>query len=277
VDSDSAHSILLRYKIGAVQGARGGGKKLAERKAGKAKVDIDWSKPIIFQVGYLGTDYNDFVHDPKVMDEPARFFESDFFESFSRTSWYVIPSVWFPVIMGLVIYSMQLGLTPLSTAAIFCCGIFVWSFLEYTLHRFLFHLDEWVQFSWWTITAHFLMHGVHHKLPQDPMRLVFPPVLTVVLAAPIHMAFRAIMPVPEAICLTAGGLLGYVCYDLTHYYLHHSGIPPLSYLGQLKKYHLAHHYKNPKLGYGITSKAWDHVFQTVLPMDDKVPGTKKSK
>lgn len=268
VHSDSAHNILLQYKIGLVAGEWGKGKKLTERTAGKAKVDIDWTKPIIFQVGKLGQHYNEFVHDPKVMDEPARFFESDFFELFSRTSWWVIPSTWLPVIVGMTLYSIHLGMSLPYTSFVFVCGFFVWSFLEYCLHRFLFHLDEWVQFSWWTITAHFLMHGVHHKLPQDPMRLVMPPIVTIFLLTPIHYSFRMFLPLPEAVCLTAGGLLGYICYDLTHYYLHHSGIPPLSYLGSLKRYHLAHHYKNPKLGYGITSKFWDVVFGTLLPADD---------
>ena len=41
------------------------------------------------------------------------------------------------------------------------------------------------------MTLHFLMHGVHHLLPMDPMRLVFPPVLTCVLLCPIHATFRS--------------------------------------------------------------------------------------
>lgn len=32
----------------------------------------------------------------------------------------------------------------------------------------------------------------------------------------------------------------------------------------MKKYHLAHHYKNFDLGFGVTSKIWDYVFNTVL-------------
>jgi len=126
---------------------------------------------------------------------------------------------------------------------------------------------KWMQGSYLTMTLHFLMHGVHHLLPMDPMRLVFPPVLTCVLLCPIHATFRLLLPYPEAVCLTAGGLLGYVGYDLTHYYLHHSGKSWLSYFVDLKSYHLAHHYKQHRLGYGITSKLWDHVFGTVLHLD----------
>ena len=43
------------------------------------------------------------------------------------------------------------------------------TFLEYLLHRFVFHR---VPSGYWGITAHFLLHGVHHKLPADPGRLV---------------------------------------------------------------------------------------------------------
>lgn len=44
--------------------------------------------------------------------------------------------------------------------------------------------------------------------------------------------------------------------------LHHSRLP--AYVREMKKYHLAHHYKNFELGFGVTSKIWDYVFNTVL-------------
>ena len=123
------------------------------------------------------------------------------------------------------------------------------------------------------LTVHFLLHGVHHLLPMDNMRLVFPPVLTLILLVPFYKLFRFFLEAPEALCLTAGGLTGYMIYDLTHYYLHHSDKPFLSHLGSMKTYHLAHHYKNPKLGFGITSKMWDYVFGTVL--DDSPKASSK--
>lgn len=44
--------------------------------------------------------------------------------------------------------------------------------------------------------------------------------------------------------------------------LHHTRLP--AYVRELKKYHLAHHYKNFDLAFGVTSKLWDYVFNTVL-------------
>jgi 4-hydroxysphinganine ceramide fatty acyl 2-hydroxylase len=137
----------------------------------------------------------------------------------------------------------------------------------------LFHLDDLLPNNYVTLTVHFLLHGVHHLLPMDPMRLVFPPVLTAILIVPFYKLFRCFLETPEALCLTAGGLTGYMVYDLTHYYLHHSGKPFLSHFGSMKTYHLAHHYKNHELGYGITSKIWDYVFGTLL--DDSPTGMRK--
>ena len=51
--------------------------------------------------------------------------------------------------------------------------------------------------------------------------------------------------------------------DITHS-LHHTKLP--DYMREMKKYHLAHHYKNFDLGFGVTSKIWDYIFQTVLPV-----------
>ncbi len=50
--------------------------------------------------------------------------------------------------------------------------------------------------------------------------------------------------------------------DISITSLHHTRLP--SYVRDMKKYHLAHHYKNFDLGFGVTSKIWDYVFNTVL-------------
>ena len=39
--------------------------------------------------------------------------------------------------------------------------------LEYGLHRFLFHIDEWLPDRPLFLTLHFLLHGIHHYLPMD--------------------------------------------------------------------------------------------------------------
>ncbi|XP_071957482.1 fatty acid 2-hydroxylase-like [Antedon mediterranea] len=59
--------------------------------------EIDWSKPVLWQVYKLGANYNQWVHTP--VDKPLRLFKSDFAEFFSKTPWFVIPIFWIPVIL----------------------------------------------------------------------------------------------------------------------------------------------------------------------------------
>lgn len=50
VYSVSAHNILQRYKIGALEGAQRDGTQSAQRKGTtQSRMDIDWTKPIVFQ------------------------------------------------------------------------------------------------------------------------------------------------------------------------------------------------------------------------------------
>ena len=37
-------------------------------------------------------------------------------------------------------------------------------------------------------------------------------------------------------------------YDMMHYYLHHGSPTPGSYLHQLKKYHVSHHFEDQQKG-----------------------------
>lgn len=73
------------------------------------------------------------------------------------------------------------------------------------------------------ITLHFLLHGIHHYLPMDKYRLVMPPTLFVVLAAPFWQLAHTIFFYDwyAAVAVYCGGVFGYICYDLTHYFLHH--------------------------------------------------------
>ncbi|PPS06495.1 hypothetical protein GOBAR_AA14153 [Gossypium barbadense] len=168
------------------------------------------------------------VHQPIVTKDGPRFFANDFCE--------------------------VLFLAALAVVG----GIFIWTLLEYCLHRFLFHIKTR---SYWGNTFHYLLHGCHHKHPLDGLRLVFPPAATAILCAPVWTMFKLLSSPSTAPALFGGGLLGYVTYDCTHYYLHH-GKPSKGYGQILKRYHLNHHFKVQNKGFGITSSIWDHVFGT---------------
>nr|XP_027089116.1 dihydroceramide fatty acyl 2-hydroxylase FAH1-like [Coffea arabica] len=221
---------------------------------------VDLNKPLVFQVGHLGESYQEWVHQPIVSKEGPRFFGSDFWEFLTRTEWWVIPIVWLPVVCWFVSKSIVMGHTLPQIALTVVTGIGVWTLLEYTLHRFLFHIKTK---SYWGNTIHYLLHGCHHKHPMDGLRLVFPPAATAVLCLPVFLQLFKLISTPStAPALFGGGLLGYVMYDVTHYYLHH-GQPTSEVPKNLKKYHLNHHFRIQNKGFGITSSLWDKVFGTL--------------
>lgn len=46
---------------------------------------------------------------------------------------------------------------------LFLLGWFLWSFIEYCIHRFVFHMKPPAH-NYYLITLHFLLHGQHHKV-----------------------------------------------------------------------------------------------------------------
>ncbi|KAL9252521.1 Dihydroceramide fatty acyl 2-hydroxylase FAH1-like protein [Drosera capensis] len=219
---------------------------------------VDLNKPLVFQVGHLGEAYDEWVHQPLVSKTGPRFFANDYAELLTLTKWWVIPLIWLPVASWFFLSSIQRGLSPQSTMMTAVCGIFVWSIVEYIIHRFIFHMKTT---SYWGNTLHYFIHGFHHKHPMDSLRLVFPPALTTIAAIPLWSVVKLISTPTIAPALFGGGLIGYVLYDLTHYYLHY-GRAYNEATQKMKKYHLDHHFKVQTMGYGVTSTFWDRIFGT---------------
>ena len=137
-------------------------------------------------------------------------------------------------------------------------GFLLWTFVEYVLHRVVFHHRPGGSFG---RKVHFLAHGIHHKDPWDPTRLVFPPLAGYAIALG---AVRPDRPGPAA----GGGdgrdgglLVGYLCYDLGHFAWHHARCRrgPARFL---KRYHLAHHFQDQDSRYGVSQPLWDLVFRS---------------
>jgi len=229
---------------------------------------LDLNKPLLLQVWFGGFSkdfYLEQVHRPRHYKggESAPLF-GNFLEPLSKTPWWVIPMVWLPPV-SYGTYIAQEGCSSiLEEAAYWFLGLFLWTIVEYILHRFLFHLDKWLPDNRVALTAHFLLHGIHHYLPMDKLRLVMPPTLFLALATPFwklaHTVFYWNWHVATAVF--CGGIFGYICYDLTHYFLHHRNLP--SYWRDLKKYHLQHHFMDYENGFGVTSRFWDRIFGTEL-------------
>lgn len=187
---------------------------------------LDLNRPLFLQVwngGFSKDFYLQQVHRPRHYKggDSAPLF-GNFLEPLSKTPWWVIPTIWWPPIAyGTYLASEQVNLVQLTGYWLF--GLGFWTIIEYVLHRFLFHLDAYLPNNRVAITAHFLLHGIHHYLPMDRLRLVMPPTLFFVLALPFWKFAHTVIfynwhMATAAFC---GGIFGYTLYDMTHYFLHH--------------------------------------------------------
>lgn len=225
---------------------------------------LDLSKPLLPQMIFSNFSkefYLDQVHRPRHYGKGSAPLFGNFLEPLSLTPWWVVPAVWLPVNFY-IFYIGFTGQSKITAMSFWVFGLSVWTLIEYVLHRFLFHLDHYLPDHPIFLTIHFLLHGVHHYLPMDRYRLVMPPTLFLALAYPFYRLVFGLLPFYMACSGFAGGFLGYIMYDVTHYVLHHTKLP--KYFQELKTYHLEHHYKNYELGFGVTSKFWDVIFDTEI-------------
>ncbi|HRK03575.1 MAG TPA: sterol desaturase family protein [Chlorobiota bacterium] len=190
-------------------------------------------------------------------DETVRMFENPVLEYFSHIHPITPVVVYVPVVLWCV-WNGAMELSWLVTLVMLPLGVLLWTFLEYTIHRWAFHIEPRTERG---RRLHFLVHGVHHDYPRDSTRLVMPLLVSVPLALVIYWSMRGLVPGYHW-GLFAGLLIGYVAYDSIHYATHHFN--PKGRLGRfLKEYHMKHHFVDDHTAYGVSNPLWDYVFNTV--------------
>jgi sterol desaturase/sphingolipid hydroxylase (fatty acid hydroxylase superfamily) len=186
-------------------------------------------------------------------------FENRFLDFFSRVHPSIPAIVFVPVVVIGIVLGVDRGYGALETIGLFALGLLVWTLTEYWLHRLVFH---WEPDHPLGSRLHFIMHGVHHDHPNDPLRLVMPPALAIPLAALFFLLFALIFGTPAAYPLFAGFIAGYLAYDYTHYYVHHR-VPKTQLGKKLREQHMRHHFQDHRYGFGVSSPLWDRVFGTL--------------
>uniref|UniRef100_F1KSC8 Fatty acid 2-hydroxylase n=1 Tax=Ascaris suum TaxID=6253 RepID=F1KSC8_ASCSU len=250
--SDAAYRMLERYAVD---------------KCFQNEDNLLTGDAMLLKVGNLGDKYWTWIHQP--YEGALRLFESDMLEMLTRTSWWVVPAVWMPLVIFFTARGFRLVFTHygflqglLIWAILFTLGVLAWTLLEYILHRFAFHWRPNPK-SPNQIVLHFLLHGLHHKTPMDGKRLVFPPVPALPIVLFFYFVYVTLLPYDIFCCFGAGKLFGYIIYDVSHYYLHHGNPRPSTNFHFRKVYHHNHHFKEFDLAFGISTVIWDHVFGTV--------------
>ena len=186
-----------------------------------------------------------------------RMFESDLLDRLSRVHPVVPMLIFLPVIT--VLAGTAAGrMGALETLAWIGGGYVFWTFTEYWLHRAVFHFEPEAGIG---ARLHWIMHGVHHDHPNDPMRLVMPPSVSIPLALLFYAAFYFLLGSTYALGFGAGFLGGYLLYDMAHYHMHHHK-PRTRFGKRLRELHMRHHFQDDTRGFGVSAPWWDHAFGT---------------
>lgn len=143
-------------------------------------------------------------------------------------------------------------------------GLVVWTIVEYVLHRFIFHFEPQ---SALLKQAIFVIHGNHHADPNDPLRNLMPPIVSLSVGGLIWLlslwGFGLI-----GTWFFLGFMVGYVAYDLVHYACHQ--FPMKGRVARaVKRHHMRHHHFKVGGNYAITGMIWDRVFSTRISSSRK--------
>ncbi|MGH8110690.1 MAG: sterol desaturase family protein [Rhodanobacteraceae bacterium] len=152
--------------------------------------------------------------------------------------------------VALIAASVWYGRMHLPAAVlIVVCGLFAFTFIEYSAHRWLFHGN----------TGPFKTgHDHHHDDPlgYDAMPFFMPPLFMCILAALFSLA----LPVGYALLLAGVIAAGYAAYGQSHVAIHvHRFKSPL--MRRWVGFHNIHHY-HPDYNFGVTTGLWDYILGT---------------
>ncbi len=170
------------------------------------------------------------------------------------------PLIIFGVIAAALLYFgiFEKGFEVPFMVLLFFAGLIFFTFVEYLMHRYLYHLPATTPQK---EKIAYTMHGVHHDYPKDKSRLAMPPVLSLAIATILFILYRAILG-DLVFGFLAGFLIGYAAYLAIHYSVHAFRVPN-NFLKVLWHHHSIHHYREPDRAFGVSSPLWDIIFRTM--------------
>ena len=176
-------------------------------------------------------------------------------------AWVRFCSFWiYPSLACLLLFlSLQQGTPWKQLLWLIPWGWFIWSLLEYALHRFFFH---WIPHNRRFNKIVRSLHVSHHGDSRNPDKILVRPTYSLPVSALFLGGFYAVTgSLFAASALLTGIWLGFLYYELVHYRLHLSKAD-----GGLLEYqrqgHFYHHFVDPNHCFGVTSPLWDWVFGT---------------
>lgn len=193
------------------------------------------------------------MNEPRTSFERVKLFQNEQLERLTLISPRGFCLVW-SVALPLIAWTGWDTVSATYGALLFALGILVWSLFEYGMHRFLFHWKSELAPVKWLI---FAIHGHHHIAPNDPLRNLMPPLVSLPIGAAVWATCVALLGMAGT-WLFQGFIVGYVSYDVVHYACHQwtmSGRIGMA----LKRHHMRHHHVDEEGNYAITAIFWDRI------------------
>ena len=156
-----------------------------------------------------------------------------------------IPLGWALIITGLRISEYKF----LAVLLTILLGMFLFSFFEYAIHRWLFHGSVRILAQG---------HQAHH---DDPMAYLAQPFfLPALILLALASVFFLLMPPNYSLILTGTVALSYTTYGLSHFIIHHHRFHFIPARNWAALHHI-HHY-HADTNFGVTTPLWDLLIGT---------------
>lgn len=138
---------------------------------------------------------------------------------------------------------------PVTGVLVFLSGLALFTFVEYAVHRWLFH---------GAISAFEQGHTRHHEQPlgYDALPFFLPPLAMLLIVALLASA----LPTTDALLLAAALATGYAIYGVSHSAMHARRFRNAHARRWAAAHHVHHHH--PRTNFGVTTPFWDNVFGT---------------
>jgi 4-hydroxysphinganine ceramide fatty acyl 2-hydroxylase len=134
----------------------------------------------------------------------------------------------------------------------FLVGAFAFSFIEYAIHRWLFHTPPSFMST---------VHARHHDDPHDATAL--PCITSTVMSLAFWAPLQPVAGTGVTAFVISGIMAGYFWYSVLHHLEHHVRINavPWRWLQRRWAMHSVHH-KLPDKNFGVTTSLWDRLLGT---------------
>jgi sterol desaturase/sphingolipid hydroxylase (fatty acid hydroxylase superfamily) len=155
-----------------------------------------------------------------------------------------------PVLFGIL--GLRHQPTWLSAVVSFVFGFFVFTLVEYSIHRWLLHDPRSVLYQ---------AHEAHHLDPEKPSAFLFPASFVVLM--PIWWLLTDVLHIHGASFFLCGFSAAYFYYGALHHFEHTTRINqiPFRWLQGRWAAHSVHH-RLDNTNFGVMTSFWDYVFGT---------------